>query len=203
MTEPTEKRFLNDVAEHRMAVLRDDGLHRHLQFRRPSTYCMGFDIVTWPGYLAYTGDMGCFVFTRLPDMFEFFRTDRTHSPQDGRKLYINRGYWAEKCVAQDRNGIKVYSAEVFHRAVLDRLKHNGERLPPGTRAAVRDQVLSRADDGEHEAMRAAIDFEHEGFRFSDFWETDLREYTYHYVWCCYALAWAIEQYDAIKEPANA
>ena len=28
-----------------------------------------FDIVTWPGYLCYSGDMGCFVFTRLPDMF--------------------------------------------------------------------------------------------------------------------------------------
>ena len=196
---PTEQKFLKDVETHQMVVLRDDGLHKHLQFRRPGTYCMGFDIVTWPGYLAYTGDMGCFVFTRIPDMFEFFRTDRTHGKQDG-SLKINRSYWAEKCVAQDRNGIMAYSPETFRRAVLDRLKWC-DSLPPGTRAAVKDQVLSRADDGEHEAMRAAIDFEHEGFRFSDFWETNCREYTYHYLWCCYALAWSIKQYDDAKVPA--
>lgn len=194
----TEAKFLKDIATHQMAVLRDDGLHRHLQFRRPGTYCMGFDIVTWPGYLAYTGDMGCFVFTRIADMFEFFRTDRVHGKQDG-NLHINRSYWAEKCVAQDRNGLKTYSPEVFHRAVLDYLK--GRELPPGTRAKVRDEVLSHADDGELAAMQAATDFEHEGFTFSDFWETDLREYTYHYVWCCYALAWAIEKYDSAKVPA--
>lgn len=191
----TESKFLKDVAEHQMAVLRDDGLHRHLQFRRPGTYCMGFDIVTWPGYLAYTGDMGCFVFTRIADMFEFFRT----KPDGERGLHINRSYWAEKCVAQDRNGIKTYSPEVFHRAVLDRLAEVD--LPPGTRAKVRDEVLARADDGEHEAMRAAVDFEHEGFRFSDFWEADLREYTYHYLWCCYALSWSIKTYYESKVPA--
>ena len=72
----TEQSFLKDVAEHQMTVLRDDGVNRHVQFRRPGTICMGFELITWPGYLCYTGDMGTYVFRRLEDMFEFFRTDR-------------------------------------------------------------------------------------------------------------------------------
>ena len=70
--------FLRDVAEHEMIVVRDDGVHRHIRFKKPGTSCMHFDLITWPGYLCYTGDMGTYVFSRLTDMFEFFRTDREY-----------------------------------------------------------------------------------------------------------------------------
>jgi hypothetical protein len=36
------------------------------------------------------------------------------------------------------------------------------------------------------------------FEFTDSWEWNYREYTYRYIWCCYALAWAIKKYDEVK-----
>lgn len=62
--EDAEARFPSDIATHRMTVIKDDGVYRHLRFRRPDTNCYSFDILTWPGYLAYVGDMGDYVFQR-------------------------------------------------------------------------------------------------------------------------------------------
>lgn len=72
----TVERFLQDVADHKMTVVMDNGVYRHLRFANSDSklaFNQWFDIVTWPGFLAYSGDMGCFVFSRLKDMFEFFR----------------------------------------------------------------------------------------------------------------------------------
>lgn len=184
----TEERFLKEVEQHGMTALRDDGLYRHLRFRRPDTSSMSFDILTWPGHLAYTGDMGSYVFTRISDMFTFFRG---HSP--------NPGYWSEKCIAADRDGIEEFDQDAFRESIMRRLAE-AEDLPDGTREEVERRVLGCIDDGEHEAMRAAIYFEHDGFRFRDFWEARCRTYTHRFMWCCYALPWAIKQYDA-KVPA--
>jgi hypothetical protein len=73
MSTPTQEQFLKEVSTHQFTVLHESGLYRHLRFKRPGTGIMHFDIVTWPGYLAYSGDMGCFVFQRLDDMLEFFK----------------------------------------------------------------------------------------------------------------------------------
>lgn len=67
------------------------------------------------------------------------------------------------------------------------------------REAVEDEVLSSADDGEHEARRAVYEFNRHGFAFQDFQEVDLTEYTYRFIWCCYALAWGIQKYDQVRE----
>ena len=188
--EPTEETFLKDVRKHQIQVLRDDGEYRHVRFSNGS-YCMQFDLITWPGYLAYSGDMGCYVFSRIRDMFEFFR-GKPEGP-----LAINLGYWHEKVEAQARHdGVKEYQPEKFREQVerwLESLEATEEQ-----RQAVELEVLRYADDGEHEAMRAAMDFEHDGFRLTDFWEANCTEYTYRYIWCCYALVWGIRQYDASK-----
>lgn len=80
--------FDADVFKHKLKVIKLDGLYRHIRCARPDTINMSFDILTWPGYLAYVGDMGDFVFQRMPDMFELFRGNR-----------ISPRYWSEKCVA--------------------------------------------------------------------------------------------------------
>lgn len=197
--EPTEESFLKDVREHQMQVLRDDGEYRHVRFSKPGTYCMSFDLITWPGYLAYSGDMGCYVFSRIRDMFEFFRTSPQWLPKGG--LHINLSYWAEKCTASDRSdGIKRYSEDKFRENVAHWL--DSREACDEVRAEVEQQVLCAADDGEHAAMTAVMDFEHEGFRFNDFWEADNTAYTYRYIWCCYALAWGIRQYDTAKAPVS-
>lgn len=197
MSQPKVQEFLKHVTNHRMEVIRDDGLHRHLRFKQPETGNRYFDLITWPGSLCYTGDMGTFVFSRIPDMFEFFR-----SPNDD--LRINTGYWAEKLQAVDRSSggsADEYSPDKF-REQVKRWLTNGEASRE-IRAEVKERVLSRADDGEFWAMSAATEFEHKGFRLSDFWEANLREYTYSFVWCCYALVWAIKQYDAHRIAAAA
>lgn len=199
--EVTESTFLREVSQHSMTVIRDDGVNRHLRFRRPETNCMGFDLITWAGHLCYTGDMGTYVFSRIEDMFEFFRS------RDG-ALRINRSYWAEKCDAQDRaDGITEYSAERFRQVILEWAKDVEVADFDGGEAefmeAIKDEVLSVADHGEAAARRAVDDFEHQGFRFTDFFETNLREYTHRFVWCCYALVWGIRQYDALAAKAAA
>lgn len=197
--QPTEESFLKDVRAHVMMNVRDDDLYRHIRFREPGTYHMHFDLVTWPGYLAYSGDMGSFMFTRIEDMFQFFRDSRG---TEHTALRINVGYWGEKAVAVSKNegGIKTYSADLF-RENIERWLTDREASDE-VRQAVEDEVLHHADDGEYPAIRAAVDFEGPGkFRFTDFWEVDHREYTYHFVWACYAIAWGIRMYDKAKTPA--
>ena len=210
----TEVDFLKEVSAHQMIVLRDEGVHRHIRFKKPGTMCMHFDLITWPGYLCYTGDMGTYVFRRLEDMFEFFRTDRK-SDREG--LCINKGYWAEKIEAADRcDGIKTFSEEKFTRAVMEYLvtwiRENRDRTTPDERRdlwnAVIDEVIhEESDGGGYRKQCAAIDFwcqvnEQVGrFRFQDFWETDCTVYAHRFVWCCYALAWGIQVYDKAQIPA--
>lgn len=189
--ECTEERFLSDVKDHTLTILRDDGVYRHLRCRAPGTGIMGFDIVTWPGHLAYAGDMGDYVFQRTNDMFEFFRHDG-----------ISPGYWAEKVVAQDKHdGIENFSVEKFREAVLsDTREHleldEGAELP----GDVAEDIECLLDaENEFECAVAMNDFHSPLVEFNDFWEHDVKEYSYRFIWCCCALVWAIKRYDEAKE----
>jgi hypothetical protein len=232
MTTDTIKRFQSDIAEHAMTIIRNDGVYRHIRFAKPGTSCMHFDLITWPGYLCYTGDMGTYVFTRLRDMFEFFR----RSDSD-KKYSIDMRYWGEKVEAADKcGGIKKFSPEKFKARIKEWIDDHEESRKPDPddfdeespsssddprcharayaelRAAVQDEVIHCADDGDVRAFDAANDFRHDGdlwrvfhgeksqFEFSDFWEVDATEFTHRFVWCCYALAWGIEQFDRATAP---
>lgn len=195
MSLPTELSFLKDVATHAIHVHQNDGVYRHMTFSRPGTNCYRFDLVTWPGYLAYSGDMGCYVFSRIRDMFEFFRAD------EGKEgLRINLSYWAEKVEARDRSGVKEYSAERFIENVQ---RHLDEReASERDRRAAKFEILDMAHDGAHSAYSHAMRFKGpDGTKFTDFWEVSSDEYTSRFIWCCYALSWGIKQYDATKVPA--
>lgn len=223
MRELTEKLFLADVKDHQMQILLDNGVYRHLRFKSTGAHPWNqwFDIVTWPGYLAYSGDMGCFVFSRLNDMFEFFR----YPPRESGELYINLSYWAEKLQAVDRdhcnNSETGYSEDLLRKRVEEQVKEwietfQGEYdsdeeefaqqkkdFEEELREAI-DDMLGYAADNERDAHAALRDFSAEingqTFEFSDTWEWDLREYTLRFVWCCYALAWSIQKYDlSIKQ----
>lgn len=220
--ELTEASFLKDVATHEMQLLRDDGVYRHLRFKRPGTVCMYFDLITWPGSLCYTGDMGTFVFTRLRDMFEFFRTDREYAQRRGdRQLFVNHGYWSEKLVAVDgqrRNGSAMEFSEALLRAYVNETRLEWIREARASGSLSRDErrdlweevdreVLDRIDDGEEAAYLALRDFRWRPnqptrapeFEFTEFWEREFRQYTHAFQWCCFALAWGIERYDSAQE----
>ncbi|KAB0331749.1 hypothetical protein LSO07_08570 [Janthinobacterium sp. PLB04] len=216
----TEERFLRDVAEHAMTVIREDGVSRHVRFAKPGTSCMHFDLITWPGILCYTGDMGTYVFQRTTDMFEFFRHDRAYNQSRGRALSINLGYWTEKLIAIDggRHGgkVKEFDDEKFKRVIneyrvgwMRGAKERGTLDKDGRRElweAVEDEVMGALEDGGDRAQFAAFDFSHSlshttargSWQFDDLFEHDFTEYTHSIVWCCYALAWGIEKYDQSK-----
>lgn len=225
MSALTENEFLRDVADHVMEVMRDDGVYRHIRFRKPGTMCMHFDLITWPGYLCYTGDMGTYVFTRLADMFEFFRTDREYA-QRGRRLAINLSYWSEKLEAVNgsrRGGAAVEFDPAKFRKVIQEYRLNWIRdearnlLTKDERRdlweSVDSDVLGRIEDGEQLAYAAAHEFNWKPQRyppwsgrswyFDDLWEHNFNDYTRRFRWCCFALAWGIEIYDRSKEEVTA
>lgn len=215
----TEELFLKDVADHKMTVFRDDGVYRHIRFSKPGTGGMHFDLVTWPGYLSYSGDMGCYVFERTNDMFSFFRSGsdleyRKNYP--GRTLFPNLRYWSEKLQAvdgtRDNGSAKEFSNELFERAVLgdliDWLRGHRRETTKDERRDLWDAVMSdvlgaESDSGGYRKQCAAHDFHHRvngkaEFYFQDFFEHTVTDYTFRFVWCCYALAWGVAKYDEAK-----
>lgn len=218
--QPTEESFLKDVEKHEMKVLQDNGVYRHLRFASTGEHSWNqwFDIVTFPGRLVYTGDMGTYVFARLEDMFQFFRDGR-----DDGKLHINTGYWGEKLEAVDRsNGYRQYNAELVREQVKehvdDWIEENriSKEDAKALRADLKEKIIY--DEGQHEAYRTIDGFSHkigedaywrqetkalvasktpkfDTFQFQDIFEWRWEDYGYHYVWCCYALAWAVQEYD--------
>lgn len=200
-TRLTETQFLKEVADHRLFVLRDDGLNRHLRFKRPdSTFCH-FDVITWPGCLCFTGDMGTYVFRRLEDMFDFFRAGTSERRADG-GLHINPGYWSEKLQAADRDdGYKAFSLTRFKEAVKEQFDAatEDEGWAEAKRADLWEEIESSVlnVEDEYEAVSAVRGFYSNlcPTLFDDFWEHRLTEYSHRFIWCCYALAWAVQQYD--------
>lgn len=191
-TETIAERFARDTANHKMTVLHDDGLYRHLRFRAERSFYW-FDLITVPGALIFRGDGESYVFSRMEDMFEFFRSSAY-------KGEPNVMYWAEK-VTSDQKALKRYSYERFVSTVketlIDRIR-SGD-VPPGTSKALIEQAEDDYDVTYEEGARALLDeFEHKGFRFGETWEWDFSDYDWWFVWALHGILWGIAQYDQDK-----
>lgn len=203
--EPSAETFLKDVASHQMSVLLDQGLHRHLMFRQPNnSWYHWFDIVTYPNTLVISGDMGTWVFSRVEDMFAFFRSE---------KLTVNLSYWSEKLqngTGGGRDHCKVYDGDYYKANIIEHL--NRYDLEPDKKAKVLEELDLLDFDDEYEIVRSIQDFEvdleddgdyyyrspkkkRETFGFQDVWEVSMKTYSYHFIWCCYAIVWGIQQWD--------
>ena len=193
------ERFAKEVSEHEMKVLHDDGLYRHLLFKRPDSSFYWFEIITWPGNLLFGGDMGTFAFKRVEDMFTFFN-DRD----------INPDYWQEKVHAEDVNGgIREYSQEKFKKQVewyvSEHVRDDG--LTDDEAKKLREKIdfyMELADTstnyGAHDFL---YNFHEDDFEFTDSWEWNFKEYTYRFIWCCFAICWAIDKYNESKKEKTA
>lgn len=208
---PTHEEFLQQVERHQLSVKLDDGLHRHLQLKEPGNSNRYFGIVTWPGYLAYYGDMGSYSFSRVEDMFTFFRRDMDAS--------IDFHYWSEKLQSVDAScgrstasdSITEFSRERFEECIGNEFKNyleNRDVLSDDEKSRLWRRItreVLESPDNTGDAIRVAIDFEHDGRQvFPDFYEysQSITEYTYRFIWCCYAIRWAIHQYDRAKAGAG-
>lgn len=193
--------FARNTATHKVTVLRSDGLYRHIHCRSAqggSAY--SWSVVTWPGHLAVTGDMGEWLFARLADMFEFFRRP------DGK---FDAQYWAEKCRAADKStGLTTFDADYFrsvvddhHRAWLESNQDNDRKWRPSGRyvTAAEDMndivanLKSTADDGEYVALTALRDCEEIHFDVGDY---NFRTPSFRFLWICHAIIWTIARVDA-------
>jgi hypothetical protein len=194
-------RFTSDTEHHKMTILLDQGVYRHLRFMQPGNSMYWFDVLTWPGNLTIRGDMGTYTFARLEDMFEFF---------GGREPgYVNKGYWAEKLVAVDKQSpAKEFDEDLFKQRVIEDFWEAREDYDAAEAveiwAAIRDQIF---DDY---ASRYTADQCHEllnnfvspvsGFGYSDSWEWgNFDDYGIHFVWCLHAITHAIRTYRTAAE----
>lgn len=204
--------FSTDTKNHTMEILRNDGLYRHLRFSNNGSSAYRFDLVTWPGFLCYSGDMGTFVFQRTADMFGFFRTKRR---ADG-TFSIDHRYWAEKCEGPDKSdGLREFDPEAFQREITVQRRHLFAGYGKYMNAEMRrefwaelEEVKRSAEEGEHATFTAVQNWsfrinkpcnwhwsgqEHISLDTSEF--PSCKKYTMRFLWCCQALAWGIERYD--------
>ncbi len=182
---PSLNQFAKDVENHQMKVLVDNDLHRSLLFKHPDTGNQYFRINTWPHHLCISGDMGTFVFSRLPDMFEFFRGDKEP----------NLGYWSEKLEA---GTAEKHSESRAREVILKQAEDAG--LEPEDLEYAKLRIARMELDSEFGFYNEVMNWPEHSLGFSI--DTDdigcCKEYTYHFTWCCRAIIWAIQQYDALK-----
>lgn len=201
------EQFKKDITKHKLNILLDNGLYRHLLIKEAGNIEYFYEITTWPGYLCISGDMGCFVFKRTEDMFTFFRK------QPG---CINPGYWQEKVQAGTGfDGALAITSEPDLEAYDDRLddylKDFIDSLDPNNEEddekaeAAQEAVddFKNWRDGEHDAVARINNWDPEaagGLKLDDFWDghRGLTKFKFHYIWCCYAIVHAIALYDAAK-----
>ncbi|KAB2841179.1 MAG: hypothetical protein F9K47_11875 [Burkholderiales bacterium] len=117
-------------------------------------------------------------------------------------MTINPRYWGEKLQAIDKSGgyrewcrekFVTRIQEDFAEYLADREPENVQEIGERFHTDVLD-CLENA--GKETAYQAAMSFEVDGqCPFQDWWEVDTDEYTYHFLWCCYAIVWGIQQYD--------
>lgn len=201
MNLPTAETFLKDVANHKLHIVNDSGIYRNLILSSGCIECR-FEITTWPNHLCISGDMGCYVFSRCEDMFQFFR--RT-------ELIIKPGYWSEKVEAECRmRGVKEFDiTQVYERLdyYLERFKEDlnaaneeeAEAIAEATEAVT--DFKTNCEDSEWDAVSRINNWyadEAGGMDLDDFWDGEFETFTYRYIWCCYAIVWAIQQYDALE-----
>jgi len=200
--------FEKSTKDHKMEILMDNGLYRHLKFTNNGSQCYRFDLHTWPGHLCIDGDMGTYVFSRIPDMFKFFIMGEHDF---NAKYIINPGYWGEKLQAIEKNGgYREFSYDIFEENITTEFnsfkEHSNLEDPEFDMLwdEISDYVLSRSDDGVR-ALDAAMDFKwssddgSETFEMSEFWDYNCDDYTYRYIWILYAIVWGIQQYNINKQ----
>lgn len=181
-----KERIANDLAQHTVTVRRADGLYRHWRCQKPGSWNMGFDIITWPGSLCYTGDMGDYLFQRTVDMVSFMRDS-----------CMSYSYAAEKCVAHDGR-LKEWREERFEEVLAERLaqgveytvyRYDGSRIKRVQDAIDEIREAYGIYDSRHDAEKAMYE--------SGLWDgadmPNCEDYSFHFLWCLHALKWFCER----------
>lgn len=210
-----EERFASEADGATMTVVKDDGVHRHLSFRFPKASWGPCEVVTWPGALTLRGGLGCWSFTRVEDMFEFFRPSRNVTR-------VNPTYWVQKLVPGSGSEVKEYAEDraraYVRQAVAEAVKTHGHIRAEDAEEWLWSDFAWAEFDTEAALMRTLGRFEGrveadrpvgdslEEFMASEFHfpvrDWDLYRYSDWFLLACVVLPWAVEQYDAALVPAG-
>jgi hypothetical protein len=194
------KIFLKEVSNHKLEVKLDSEVYRHLVFSNNGSSIFKFEIITTPGLLTIHGDMGTWSYSRLNDMFEFFRDKEDK---------INLSYYAEKLKMGsdwDYKNYMDYDGDLFKENMLkyindyfnelDDDEQNGFSLSKEERKAEVLEDLGFVDfDNQHEAFSYVYNGFRIPFDFCDISTSFYSKYNYHYIWCLFAIVWGINRYD--------
>lgn len=185
--------FLKDVSMHSLVIDIDQGNHRCLTFSKNNSSFYKFILTTWPGYLSISGDVGTYVFSRIPDMFEFFRGKN-------QELEINPMYWGSKLESIGRNsGYKEFTTDSLCKSLNQYFELIEDWNYPVSREECWDEIergILDVSGSEVEAYVLLQEFNYKGFHFEDLsLLNDFTVYTHPYLWCLHAIVWGIQQYD--------
>lgn len=206
MTQPTLEKFLDDVKNHEITIHQNNGVYRHLEFKKTDNSNPYFNITTFPNHLVITayidGLSYALVLSRRYDMFDYFRDYF----RDG-NLKIFPELWSEK-IKSTSNEAKIASCSEFN---IDKVK---KLAKDDLREYLKNQKVSKADrdalnekfeseilnaEDEYEIVAAIRNFYFNDFEFVDFWGGGYRKYRYEYIWLCYAIVWGIKKFDEASQ----
>ena len=224
MEKPADREILKKAFLERMEgeipnklfILHDDGVYRHLRLAKAIDSLMeGFDLITFPGALVFTGDYGDYTWKRIEDMAYFFSGENT----DFKTRTPDFSYWAEKLVAEGMYAsrkTRQFDDEGVRKEILARYVEYCDEHPEMSDAKkiaiwerLDNEVLQPSDYSSSEAC----EFEMRN-RLYDYSENDRRgapailHNTYdwgmhcltdNYIWACYCVAWGLEQYHKQKK----
>lgn len=172
--------FQADTANHDLIVRSSEGLYRHLVGTSGSSINR-FEIVTWPGYLAFVGDRGDYVFKRTPDMLSFM-DDGPEVPE----------YMAEKCVSCGHEGVWEFDRQEFSDNALWCADRDEDALD-----FLRNSVFPIRDESSESLLRSMLhDY---GAPFEDFGAFSCRNLTTHFLWCLEAIAWTAKKLKELTD----
>lgn len=189
------KTFREESAGHQLKVLHDDGLYRHLRMAEPGTRMWSWDIVTWPGHLATSGDVADgYTFSREPDMIGFFGKEKGLRPyfSDGAPS-IDFRYWAEKLQGEQRDTVKEYKHDLFVQYVKETLEDEKEYGEELSQERI-DELVAEARGADENPLGALQWLEQYPDHFSDPWDHSFRDYTFTFQLACYAVNAAVQAY---------
>jgi hypothetical protein len=156
MTEYEEiaARVASDVKDHALAVRREDGLFRHVEFTAQKGWTRVV-LVTWPFNLLVAGSHGSFHFERFgpdtEDMFDWLRGIR-----------VDPDRWASKLV-NGRDSVSEYDRSLMVAKINERVADAiaDDWAPEGLQGAVREEILgSHLLDTKDTAFHLVSEFQH-------------------------------------------
>ena len=196
--ESPHTQFLSEVAEHKIRVIRDEGLYKHFSVSKPGDSNQSFEIILFPSHLVITGDMGTYCFSRARDMLQWF-VKESGSAMASPEAEIGR--WHKSLVSVDAQmGAKKKSLSM----ALGRISENREFYiaeHPDYKDTIEsefDDLVLCSEDGVDVLLNEMYNFklllpdEHHPFSDIDF--RDVEAYVSQFAWCCYAINYTIGEY---------